>query len=63
MDKKSNHQGGLAKPFGDAAAPADNELHELVKLMARIAADKDYKEVLEKSKTEYTACQKKGRNP
>lgn len=62
MKKTKNYRGGLAEPFGKAASPTTNELRELVRLMARIAADKDYNKLLEMSNPDYTPRQKKGKN-
>jgi hypothetical protein len=51
---------GIAKPFGDAATSPNDGLTEFVKLLARIAADKDYNELLETSKTSYNGPKQKG---
>ncbi|MDJ0825092.1 MAG: hypothetical protein QNJ16_06260 [Rhodobacter sp.] len=60
VDYAKHNKGGLAEPFGGAAAPQNGELRELVKLLARIAAEKDYNELLETSKTSYDGPEKKG---
>ena len=62
MKKTKIHRGGLAEPFDEAASPASNELRELVRLMARIAADKDYNTLLEMSNPDFTPRQKKESN-
>jgi hypothetical protein len=51
---------GLAEPFGDASTSTPDGLTEFVKLLARIAADKDYNELLETSKPPYNGPKQKG---
>lgn len=63
MTKKYQHPRGLADPFGEASTKADNGLEELVKLIARISAEKDYNEVLDSSNPGYTTGKKKDRTP
>lgn len=59
-DKGKDHNMGLKDPFSDASAPDTDNLLELVKLLARIAADNDYNELLGESKPSYTGPKKKG---
>jgi hypothetical protein len=59
-DENEYHKRGLAEPFGDASTSTPDGLTEFLKLLARIAADKDYNELLEKSKTSYNGPKQKG---
>lgn len=59
-DKGKDYTSGLKDPFCDASAPDTDNLLELVKLLARIAADNDYNELLGESKSSYTGPKKKG---
>jgi|APEBP8051072433_1049376.scaffolds.fasta_scaffold16526_2 hypothetical protein len=62
MTDKTKHsqKGHLGKPFGEASRCADELLIDLVRQLARIAADKDHKTLNETSKPEYNGGQKKG---
>lgn len=61
MKRNAKHcKGGLSKPFADVSTTPRDELKELVKLLARISADKDYNELLETSKSSYDGPEEKG---
>ena len=53
---------GLKDPFGDASNPEKDNLLELVRLLARIAADNDYNKLLDESKSSYNGPKEKGPN-
>jgi len=59
-NKGDHHEKGLKNPFGDASNPEKDNLLELVRLLARIAADNDYNELLEESKSSYNGPKQKG---
>jgi len=61
MDMKSKLQKGRAtKPFADASRFTPDPILELVRHLARISAEKDYKELTETSSLPYNALNKKG---
>ena len=61
-DRGEDHQKGLKDPFGDASNPEKDNLLELVRLLARIAADNDYNKLLDESKSSYNGPKEKGPN-
>ena len=62
MTDKTKHsqKGHLGKPFGEASGCTDELFLELVRQLARIAADNDYKLLNETSKPAYDGSQQKG---
>lgn len=51
---------GAAKDFVNAASISDPRITELVRHLARVSADKDYKEVTDSRKVRYSSPAKKG---
>lgn len=63
MTKKSEYQ--IKNPtgaFDNVACPRPDEYSEFVKMLARIAAEKDYETLLKKSNRAYNGPKEKGPN-
>lgn len=61
MNRKSKHQKGRAsKPFAEASQFTPNAITELVRHLARISAENDYKKLTETSNVSYDAPNEKG---
>lgn len=61
MSRKSKHQKGRAsKPFAEASQFTPNAITELVKHLARISAENDYKKLTETSNVPYDTRNEKG---
>ena len=63
MTKKNEYQIKNSKgAFDNAACPKPDEYSEFVKMLARIAAEKDYETLLKKSNLAYNGTKEKGPN-
>ena len=61
MTKKTEYQINNTKgAFDDAACSKTDEFSEFVKMLARIAAEKDYETLLKKSNRAYNGPKEKG---
>jgi hypothetical protein len=62
MEEFKSQKGSVAQPFAVSSKPPKDALHQLVKHLARISAEKDMKSVSRKSNKGYTAKKQKGPN-
>lgn len=61
MKRKSKHQKGRAsKPFAEASRFTPNAIEDLVRHLARISAENDYKNLTETSNVSYDTPNEKG---
>lgn len=57
---KNSQEGYLGKPFNEASRCPDDLFVDLVRQLARIAAEKDHKTLNQTSKPDYNDGQQKG---
>nr|WP_323782649.1 hypothetical protein [Amylibacter sp.] len=62
MEKFESQKGAVTQPFAVSSNPPKDALHELVKHLARISAEKDMNSVSRKSNKGYTEKKQKGPN-
>lgn len=62
MEEFKSQKGSVTQPFAVSSDPPKNALHELVKHIARISAEKDLNSISQKSNKGYTEKKQKGPN-